>query len=61
MTTKKRTSNVNVTIAEIERFSNMDSIETAIFPSIEDPTVSPLIYSMIDFVNVTDTIGPSQA
>ena len=61
MAKKKTTANVNVQIAEIERFSNMDAIEAAIAPSVEIPTVSPIIYSMINFVNVTDTIGPSQA
>jgi hypothetical protein len=60
MTTKKKTANVNVQIAEIERFSNLDTVEAAIAPSIEPATYSPLIHSMIDFVNVTDTIGPSQ-
>ena len=61
MAIKKRTANVNVQIAEIERFSNLDAVEAAIGPSIESATLSPQIYSMIDFVNVTDTIGPSQA
>ena len=60
MATKKRTADVNVKIAEIDRFANLDVMEAAVGPSIDSATLSPQIYNMIDFVNVTDTIGPSQ-
>jgi len=60
MAKKKTTANVNVQIAEIERFSNMDTIEAAVGPTIENIAYSSLVYTMIDFVNVTDIIGPSQ-
>jgi hypothetical protein len=57
---KKGTTNINNVITEIK--SNIDQFVSSktLQPASDPLGYSPQIYSMIDFVNVTDTIGPSQ-
>jgi len=56
---KKRTTDARSTISEIKRTQDADAIRLAIQPTFEIG-YSPLGVSMIDFVNVTDTVGASQ-
>jgi len=57
---KKGTTNLNNVITEI--FSNIDTFfsSKSLQPASDPLGYSAQIYTMIDFVNVTDTIGPSQ-
>ncbi len=57
---KKKTENVNVVIADISRDADQEASKAALQPSYEGNTYIVPSRSMIDFVNVTDTIDPSQ-
>jgi len=57
---KKKTTNVNVIVADISRDADQEASKAALQPSYEGNTYIPPTRTMIDFVNVTETIDPSQ-
>ena len=57
---RKKTTDVNVVITEIKQDADQDATKLAIQPTFEGTGFIPSIRSSIDFVNVTDTIDPSQ-
>jgi hypothetical protein len=57
---KKKTPSINVIVTDIKRDQDQDATRTAIQPSFEGITYMPSIRSMIDFVNVTETMDSSQ-
>ncbi len=57
---KKKTTNVNVVVADIQDTVDQQATKDAIQPAFEGTTYMPPMRAMIDFVNVTETIDPSQ-
>jgi hypothetical protein len=56
---KKGTDDSRIIIADIKRDVDQDAVRTALLPST-DHGFNPIMRSMIDFVNVTETTDPSQ-
>lgn len=57
---KKKTPSVNVVIADIKRDQDQEASKAALQPSYEGNTYIVQSRTMIDFVNVTESIDPSQ-
>jgi len=57
---KKKTPDVNVIIADISRDQDQEASKAALQPSYEGNTYIVQSRTMIDFVNVTESIDPSQ-
>src|SRR6185436_5227937 len=57
---KKKTPSVNVVIADIKRDADQEASKAALQPTYEGNTYIVQSRTMIDFVNVTESIDPSQ-
>jgi hypothetical protein len=61
---KKGTDDTRIIVADIKRDADQDAIRTVIQTGLEfiapGSPRAPLLRAMIDFVNVTETIDPSQ-
>jgi len=57
---RKTTSNQNSIINQMRRDSDLDQNKLALQPTFEGTTYTVSMVSQIDFVNVTDSVDPSQ-
>jgi len=57
---KKKTTDVNLVIADIQDNLDQQATKIAIQPSFEGTTYMNPLRTSIDFVNVTETTDPSQ-
>ncbi len=61
-TNKKKSISSNQSVVdEIKRDADLDSNQLALQPVFEGSTYTKLVVQQIDFVNVTDSIGPTQS
>jgi hypothetical protein len=58
---KKKTTNIQVVIADIKQDQDEALVEAIIHQYPDFDTAVPEIRSQVDFVNVTETIDPSQS
>ena len=57
---KKKTADINVTVADIKRDQDQEAVKAALQPTFEGTVYMPSSRTMIEFVNVTETTDPSQ-
>jgi len=57
---KKGTSDNRSIVSDIKRQADQDALRTALQPTFEGTTYTPAIVAITDFVNVTESVDPSQ-
>lgn len=58
---KKSTASTKSIVDEIKRDTDLDANKLAIQPIFEGTTYTKMVVQQTDFINVTDSIGPTQS